>query len=140
MFFLPETNELIQGEYLCTLGSVIIFISQTWKCYRTAKTNVKDPEDLTMRWENIEPDMSGFQADLWEGIGGLGYFIGTWVYYFTAYYPSLYFTVILLWTIGGFGFLISGIILHYRYYIRLTPAELLALADAELLREIELED
>ena len=76
IFFIPATNLLYQGEILFIVGSLIIFFSQLWKCVRTAVINEENSESNSI-WNNIKADFSGFNVDLWAGMGGLFYAIGT---------------------------------------------------------------
>ena len=39
IFFIPATNLLSTGENFFIIGSIVIFLSQTWKCIRTSYTN-----------------------------------------------------------------------------------------------------
>lgn len=55
------------------IGSAFIFASQSWKCIRTAK----GPQSIL---KNIREELSGFLVDLFAGVGGVFYLVGTWIF------------------------------------------------------------
>jgi hypothetical protein len=48
-----------------------------WKCYRTATTNELNLYDKSFSLNNILVDFAGFNVDLFAGLGGLMYAVGT---------------------------------------------------------------
>jgi hypothetical protein len=118
IFFIPATNLLYQGEILFIVGSLVIFFSQLWKCVRTAVTNEGNNEKNSML-NNIKADFSGFNIDLWAGMGGLFYAIGTYVFKNTITSDDLL-NAVNLFVIGGSCFFLSGVFMQYRYYCSKT--------------------
>ena len=114
IFFIPATNLLYQGVILFIVGSWVIFFSQLWKCIRTAITNEGNNEKISI-WKNIKADFSGFNVDLWAGMGGFFYAIGTCVFKNMVTSDDLLKAVNLFVT-GGSCFFISGIFMQYRYF------------------------
>jgi hypothetical protein len=114
IFFIPATNLLYEGEILFIVGSLIIFFSQLLKCVRTAITNESGNEKNSIS-NNIKVDFSGFNVDLWAGLGGLSYAIGTWLFKDMVTISDLILAVHFFVT-GGTCFFFSGAFMQYRYY------------------------
>jgi hypothetical protein len=113
--FIPATNLLTLGEWTFIVGSAIIFLSQTWKCFRTLCVDETNPEDNAFKLSNVWWDFSGFNVDLHAGLGGLMYFFGTW--FFMGIKNESDKTFAAAWFIsGGTFFSLSGIAMQYRYY------------------------
>jgi hypothetical protein len=49
IFFIPSTGNLQLGEIIFIVGSTIILLSQSWKCYRTCTT-----PRIRSAWKNIK--------------------------------------------------------------------------------------
>lgn len=87
-------------------------MSQAWKCYRTCIT-----PPTHSACDNIKEDLAGFLVDLFAGLGAFFYLIGTIVFSKAdeitdpAYVPA-----VILFTVGGFFFLASGIAMQKRYF------------------------
>ncbi len=118
IFFIPATNQLLLGIYLFIIGSTCIYLSQGWKCYRTFVTNQADPSDRTCSFKNLIPDTSGFFIDLFAGVGGFFYFIGTYYFKVALVKTELYNLAITLFTLGGVSFFLSGAFMQYRYFCK----------------------
>jgi hypothetical protein len=48
------------------------------------KTDENDSSNTSFQLKNIVPDMSGFFVDLFAGLGGLCYLIGTYLFYLSS--------------------------------------------------------
>jgi len=110
--FIPQTNEIVLGENLFIFGSLIIFLSQLWKCLRTmfcCGTECK------FNWENVSKDYPGFFVDAFAGLGGLSYAVGTY-YFKNALTGDDMIDAVNLFVIGGLSFFISGLSMQYRYF------------------------
>jgi hypothetical protein len=62
--------------------------------------------------------MSGYFVDLFAGLGGLFYLIGTYFFYLSAVNASVYMTAVYLFSCGGLNFLTSGLFMQYRYFLK----------------------
>ena len=91
-------------------GSALILFSQTWKLIRGLNQKDKSCKQC------YKEDPSGFWVDLFADIGGLMYFSGTFVFQQAANNPDLSDWAALIYSIGGFCFLSSGIFMHKRYF------------------------
>jgi hypothetical protein len=113
--FIPDFDLLLQGELLFIIGSVLIVITQFWKCFRTAKSNPYDDNDTRFRWVNIYDDFAGFNVDLWAAFGGLTYAVGTYLFAIGVTDKEL--TIAShVFVLGGSCFTISACFLQYRYF------------------------
>lgn len=115
IYFIPAMNNIALGEYLFIYGSIIIFFSQGVKCYRSLKTNEKDPSDQRINIENINSDLKGFLVDLFAGLGGLFYTIGTYLFMEIITTEDLIFSVH-FFMLGGCSFFASGVFMQLRYF------------------------
>ena len=115
IFFIPSTNLLTSGELLFIIGSLVIFASQLWKCIRTSISDENDPNDRSIKCSNITADFPGFMIDVWAGIGGLIYAIGTYIFSLAETNAEIISSA--SWFVsGGSSFFISGLFMQYRYY------------------------
>lgn len=113
IFFIPNLNMLTAGEYLFIYGSIVIFLSQLWKCLRTALCG--DDDEWKFRRTNILDDLSGFNVDIHAGLGGLCYAIGTYLFK-NMQDDNDQITATNWFMAGGFFFTLSGIFMQYRYF------------------------
>lgn len=112
IYFIPSVANLFYGELFFIIGSAIIALSQAWKCYRTCVT----PSNQSA-CTNINEDLWGFIVDLFAGLGGLFYLIGTVIYCKSpAPEDKHYVLAIVWWILGGTAFLISALAMWKRYY------------------------
>ena len=87
-------------------------MGQGWKVYRTCTT---PPENSAC--ENIREDVAGFVVDLFAGIGGVFYLVGTILFHFaTTIEDSRYTPAVVLFTCGGISFFISAVAMQKRYF------------------------
>ena len=113
--FIPATDLLALGEWSFIVGSAIIVLSQIWKCFRTFCIDESNPENGAFKLQNIWWDFPGFNVDLYAGLGGLMYLIGTWL--FMGIHDESDQTRSASWFItGGIFFTLSGLAMQYRYY------------------------
>jgi hypothetical protein len=118
ILFIPTfEKELVAGEWIFIIGSTVIYVSQAWKVYRSACTNIGRPQDRSFRFWNIFNDMSALGVDGFAGLGGVFYCIGT-----ICFLPSFNKTVAdanrsaILFVCGGTCFTLSGFFLQYRHH------------------------
>ena len=118
ILFLPNLqDQLTVGEWLFIIGSAFIFTSQAWKVYRSGCTNPSDRLNRLFRFANLFHDLPVLGADVFGGLGGLFYFIGT-----ILFFPDLSSTdsellrAPILFVCGGASFTLGGIFLNYHYY------------------------
>jgi hypothetical protein len=118
ILFIPAFKaELLLGEWFFIIGSSFIYISQAWKVYRSACTNIPDRYDHRFRFANLLNDLPALGIDAFAGIGGVFYFFGT-----IFFLPSLNVTesdairAAILFVCGGTCFTLSGFFLQYRHH------------------------
>jgi hypothetical protein len=118
ILFIPTFDkELVVGEWLFIIGSSFIYISQAWKVYRSACTNIHNRQDHQFRFSNLLNDLPALGVDGFAGIGGVFYFIGT-----IFFLPSLNTNdfganrAAILFVFGGTCFTLSGFFLQYRHH------------------------
>lgn len=117
ILFIPDLNALIPGEWLFIIGSTFIYVSQAWKVYRSACTNVSDLNDHKFRLSNFSNDLPALGVDGFAGIGGVFYFFGTILflpYFNTSDAAAVRATI--LFVCGGASFTLSGLFLQYRHH------------------------
>jgi len=113
--FIPSTNLLTQGELLFIVGSAVIFFSQLWKCLRSLGN--EDDFRLSCNFKEVCEDLAGFLVDIFAGLGGANYFIGS--YYFQYVVTDEDETFATNWFMaGGSSFALSGICMIYRYFCK----------------------
>jgi NADH:ubiquinone oxidoreductase subunit 2 (subunit N) len=112
IYFIPATNNIELGEILFIAGSAVIVLSQAWKCFRTCVT---PPERRVS--DNINSDLMGFLVDVFAGLGGLLYLIGTVIFMKSKTIEDReYLAAVILFTLGGLAFLASGLFMQKRYF------------------------
>jgi hypothetical protein len=119
--FIPSFNAIVEGSWIFIFGSSVIFLSQLWKVIRTLKTDPTDVSDLTMKLSNACVDLPAFGVDVFAGLGGLAYCIGSTMFlpHFDTNGAAEYHAAVVFVT-GGTFFLLSGIFLAYRYFCTLN--------------------
>ncbi len=118
ILFIPKfKEELTVGEWLFIIGSTFIYVSQAWKVYRSACTNISDRQDHRFRLSNFLNDLPALGVDGFAGIGGLFYFIGTILFLPSFNISSSDATrAAILFVCGGTCFTLSGFFLQYRHH------------------------
>lgn len=111
--FIPATNLLVEGELLFIVGSAFIFFSQLWKILRSLGN--EEDLSLTCNFKEVWEDFAGFLVDLFAGLGGGCYFIGTYYFQYVItdadeIYATNWFMA------GGTCFSLSGFAMMYRYF------------------------
>lgn len=71
--FLPMFAKVDQGNTLFIIGSACIFLSQIWKLARTFSAKGKNIREC------YEQDVNVVYMDVFSGLGGLMYLIGTFI-------------------------------------------------------------
>jgi hypothetical protein len=118
ILFIPVfKDELIEGEWFFIVGSTFIYVSQAWKVYRSACTNISDPNDRRFRLSNFKNDLPALGVDGFAGIGGVFYFVGT-IFFLPAFNTSDSDAIrsAILFVCGGTCFTLSGLFLQYRHH------------------------
>ncbi|CAF2525688.1 unnamed protein product [Rotaria sp. Silwood2] len=118
ILFIPVFDkELIFGEWFFIIGSAFIYLSQAWKVYRSACTNIHNRHDRRFRLSNLLNDMPALGVDGFAGIGGVFYFIGTILFlpFFNKTHSDAV-RVAILFVCGGTSFTLSGLFLQYRHH------------------------
>jgi hypothetical protein len=110
VFFIPLLDLAWLGSLLFIIGSAVIVLSQAWKLYRSLNSGGKSV------WDSIEEDESGFYVDLFAGLGGSMYFIGTFVFDWSAFNPHYLIPAVTLYSFGGLFFFGSALFMQKRYF------------------------
>lgn len=113
ILFIPSLDAILWGTIVFIPGSLIIFLSQSWKLYRSACFRDNDPNDKSFSVSNWGHDVSGFLIDLNAGLGGFFYMIGS-ILFLPLY--AQYFAAAVWFILGGAAFTLSGICMCYRYF------------------------
>ena len=118
ILFIPTfKDQLVLGEWFFIIGSTFIYVSQAWKVYRAACTNIHNQQDRQFRLSNLCHDLPALGVDGFAGLGGVFYFIGT-----IFFLPSLNtndteaLRSAILFVCGGTCFTLSGFFLQYRHH------------------------
>jgi hypothetical protein len=112
IMFIPELDEIVSGTIVFIVGSLFIFFSQSWKLWRVIRV-----EGLSFNLSNLLEDLPGTFVDLFAGLGGFAYFVGSVIFlpqYDTS--DSETYIAALWFQLGGLLFLLSGIALAVRYF------------------------
>lgn len=117
IMFIPVLNDIVQGTYVFIYGSAIIFMAQSWKLLRAGKLNEDSPSSKQFQCSNLSHDLSGVLVDLFAGIGGGSYLIGS-VLFLPDYdiNDDVTFAAATWFQIGGTCYLFSGLCMFYRYF------------------------
>lgn len=118
VLLIPVVNQSYEATIAYIWGSLVIFISQSWKLYRAACSNAKDPYDKTFAFGNLLSDWPATFVDFFAGIGGFAYFVGS-IYFLPDYYGNGILAAI-WFNMGGIFFTLSGLFMFYRYFCTLN--------------------
>jgi len=120
IMFIPSLAAIVTGSYVFLYGSAFIFIAQSWKLYRAACFN-EETRDKRFQITNWKQDLPGFLVDLFAGLGGGAYFVGSFVF-LPQYDLNDHDTNIAAgwFTCGGTCFFLSAVCMWYRYYCTLN--------------------
>lgn len=113
ILFIPSLNCIVYGTIVFIPGSLVIFLSQSWKLYRSACWRDFNPDDKSFDVSNWKQDASGFLVDLNAGLGGFFYMIGSILFLPQV---ALYYAAACWFILGGTAFSISGVCMWYRYF------------------------
>lgn len=91
-------------------GSAFIMAAQLWKLYKNFSQEGKSFKQI------YKEDPSGVNVDFFAGIGGLMYFIGTFVFKKTTEDPFLTNFAALIYSFGGLFFFTSALFIQKRYF------------------------
>lgn len=117
IYYIPALNALTLGTIIFIIGSAFIYVAQGWKLYRAGCNNEATPTIRSFSFKNWKHDPPGVIVDLTAGLGGVCYFIGSFLF-LPQYDTSDYITFIgASWfQAGGSFFFASGIAMFYRYF------------------------
>lgn len=119
IMFIPVLKMIVEGSEVFIVGSTIIFVSQSWKIYRTGCVHEGMPlHSKFSLYNTIFNDIWGFCVDLFAGLGGFFYCVGSVL--FLPQYDSndSEETRAAAWfQCGGICFAISGVCMAYRYFV-----------------------
>jgi len=113
ILFIPSLQSVVLGTEVFIVGSIIIFLSQTWKLYRAGCTDEMNINNKVFICENLMNDTPALGVDLNAGLGGFAYFIGS-----ILFLPSIGESeqAAHWFVFGGLLFALSGIFLVFRYF------------------------
>jgi hypothetical protein len=118
ILFIPRYDAMVLGTQIFIPGSLVIFISQTWKVYRAGCFNELSPYDKSFRPRNLFQDLPAFGVDVCAGLGGFAYMVGSYLFLpEIAVDEDATTRAAMTFVIGGTLFSISGVCLAYRYFI-----------------------
>lgn len=115
IYFIPILDLAWLGSILFIIGSAVIVLSQGWKLYRSLSPREKSVKEL------IEEDESGFYVDVFAGLGGAMYFIGTFVLDWSIFNPNYIIPAATLFSFGGLFFFASALFMQKRYFFEILP-------------------
>ncbi len=116
--YIPQINQTVTGDKIFIVGSAIIFIAQSWKLYRGGTIDERDAYNKAWNILNFRHDISGALVDLFAGLGGACYLIGS-VILLPIYDVNTSFTHLgAVWYVcGGWCFFASGVCMFARYFL-----------------------
>jgi len=123
ILFIPATNSIVMGTYVFIFGSLVIFLSQSWKVYRAGCFNEDTPSNRNFQLTNLSHDVPAFLVDSTAGLGGLAYCVGS-ILFLPQYdvNDTVTWAAALWFELGGILFFLSGVAMFYRYfYTELYP-------------------
>jgi len=122
ILFIPSLDEIVLGTEVFIAGSIVIFLSQSWKIYRQGSSNEAEPSNKSFAFTNYLADLPALFVDSFAGIGGFFYLIGS-VYFLPEYDLDDEDTIraAALFTVGGASFTFSALSIIYRYFITHPP-------------------
>ncbi len=117
IYYIPSLDALTLGTIIFIIGSAFIYVAQGWKLYRAGCSNEDAPSNRSFSFSNWRHDPPGIIVDLTAGLGGVCYFVGSFLFlpqYDTddgvTWIGAGWFQA------GGTFFLLSGIAMFYRYF------------------------
>jgi hypothetical protein len=119
---LPFINQTDLGYIFFIVGSSFIVISQAWKEWRTLTQPGKTAS------EGYHEDVSGFYVDLFAGLGGLMYLVGSFPLRVSGDEPDYVVPGVIIYCLGGVFFTLSGVFMQKRYFCEDKSRENYALA------------
>jgi hypothetical protein len=119
ILFIPDVGAIVAGTIVFIPGSLVIFTSQMWKLYRAgcATPPGEQPKryaERTFSAQCMLEDWPAFGIDLFAGMGGFAYFIGSCLFLPGA--GAAVTTAVAWFIVGGTSFTLSGLFMIYRYY------------------------
>jgi hypothetical protein len=123
VLFIPDLNAIVAGTIVFIPGSLVIFFSQTWKLYRSGSNPLPGAAPVMYKERRFSVaamlhDWPAFGVDLFAGLGGFAYFIGSCL--FLPGSGSSLLTAAAWFIVGGTCFTLSGLFMVYRYYFTLN--------------------
>jgi hypothetical protein len=122
ILFIPALGKYLEiGEWLFIFGSTVTFLSQAWKVYRSACTNVNDRHDHRLNPDNLLSDTPGLLVNSFAGLGAFYYLLGSILFLpYLNVQDSNQNQATVFFVCGGIGFVLAGFFAQYNYYCTRT--------------------
>ena len=105
-------NQSDFGLYCFIVGSSFVMFSQFLKLFRGFYYS-----DLPF-FDTFRADSSGVYVDFLAGVGGMGYFIGSFYFLSSTNSSNNAYLGAIFFTYGGSMFFLSGLFMQIRYFLK----------------------
>lgn len=126
VYLIPGLDLAWLGALFFVTGSGLVVVSQGWKLYRLLWL------DNRPIWDIIGEDESGFCVEAFFALGGLLYFIGTFVFYYSFYNPNLLIPGVTIYSFGGHFYFASALFVQKKYFFEIRPDKEYARAETNI--------
>lgn len=108
--YLPSLDLAWLGAFEFLGASTLVFGSQAWKLGRLMWRKDKKISEI------IEEEETTLYIEGFAALGAVVYFVGTFLYYYSALNPNLYIRAITTYSLAGNIYFGSAIFLHKKYF------------------------
>ncbi|CAF3755760.1 unnamed protein product [Rotaria socialis] len=126
ILFIPcFENYVVIGLCLVISASSVMVAAQSWKVYRAGCTSLTDQLDHRFHFVNLFNDISCLLMDIFSGLGGAFFIVGT-NFFLPQYYTNSPFgnnRPAGLCLCGSVFFTLSGVVVNYRHYYLVKPRD-----------------
>ncbi|CAF3204059.1 unnamed protein product [Rotaria socialis] len=126
ILFIPcFENYVVIGLCLVISASSVVVAAQSWKVYRAGCTSLTDRLDHRFHFVNLFNDISCLLMDIFSGLGGAFFIVGT-NFFLPQYYTNSPFgnnRPAGLCLCGSVFFTLSGVVVNYRHYYLVKPRD-----------------